>query len=128
MSALERRALQCCISLGALVPVIGGLSGAVFGAALMGEALSPSADSHFRYLSGLLMAIGLGFLSAVPNIERKTTVVRQLSAIVFAGGMFRAANLVGATAPSWVMYAATIMEVIVTPLLCLWQARVAKSA
>lgn len=50
----------------AIVPVVAGLWGVVH----------PLADSlgwgpsHGRYLSGLRLAIGLGFWSAIPDIER----------------------------------------------------------
>ena len=127
MSALERRALHCCVSLGALVPVVAGLGGGICGADLLGEASSPNGESHVRYLSGLLLAIGLGFWSTVPEIERKTMVFQLLSSIVFVGGIFRAAHLLSSAVPTWVMYGAAIMELFVTPLLCLWQSRVAKS-
>ena len=65
----ERRYLQRTVALLALVPVSAGLFGVVFGPALTGDRLSVSADSHFRYLSGLLLGIGILFWSTVPGIE-----------------------------------------------------------
>ena len=34
---------------------------------------SMAMNSHYNYLSGLLMGIGLGFWTTVPGIEGKTT-------------------------------------------------------
>ena len=121
----ERRALQACVVLGGFVPVSAGLYGALFGAALTGDVLSATGDSHMRYLSGLLLAIGLGFWSAVPRIEHMTGRARLLTAIVVIGGIFRVAGFFWGAAPSPGMVAAAFMEVVVTPLLCLWQARIA---
>ncbi len=56
----ERRALQRVVAVAGLVPVLGGLYGVLFGqAGLGGGAFDVSTDSHFRYLSGLLLGIGL---------------------------------------------------------------------
>jgi hypothetical protein len=49
------------------------LFGVLFGPTLTGEAnISVSGDSHYRYLSGLLLGIGLLFWSCIPGIEAKT--------------------------------------------------------
>ena len=125
---LERRALQACIVLGGFVPVSAGLYGALFGAALSGDAMSATGDSHVRYLSGLLLAIGLAFWSTVPRIEHQTKRARLLTAIVVTGGLFRVAGFFSGAGPSPGMLAAGAMEVVITPLLCLWQARIAARA
>ncbi len=122
----ERRVLQAAIAIGALLPVGAGLSGIVLGLDLTGEPGSVSTDSHFRYLSGLLLGIGLAFWSTVPAIERRTGRVRILTAIVFVGGLGRLLALATVGVPSAPMLAGLVMELGVTPLLCLWQARVAR--
>ncbi len=43
-------------------------------------------DSHFRYLSGLLLAIGIGFASTVPRIEAQGGRFWLLTGIVMVGG------------------------------------------
>ena len=60
---LERRLLQVAVALAGLVPVSAGALGAV-------DRLGLHAGSHGRYLSGLLLAIGLIFWWTVPAIER----------------------------------------------------------
>ena len=86
------------------------------------------ADSHFRYLSGLLLAIGLGFLSAVPRIERRSGRFRLLAGIVFVGGLGRLLSLASGGTPDASTVFALVMELIVAPALALWQWRVAQAA
>ena len=123
-SALEKRALQICVAVGASLPVGAGLWSVLFGPSIIGDnVVSVSTDSHFRYLSGLLLAIGLGFWSTVPAIETKTARFRLLTALVVAGGLARGLSLLVVGVPSGGMLSALAMELGVTPLLCLWQAR-----
>ncbi len=123
---LEKRALQLAVAIGGLVPVLAGGAGAVAGVAMIPHAAADAAlDSHYRYLSGLLLAIGLGFWSAVPGIERHGGRVRLLSALVVTGGLARGFGMLGGTAPGQSMQLALVMELVVTPLICLWQWRLA---
>jgi len=124
---LERRALQLAISLGGCVPVYAGALGAWRGAASLHVAAGASADSHIRYLSGLLLAIGLMFWGCVPTIERRGRIVRLLATLVVVGGLARLAGWLFVGDPG-AMRGALVMELGVTPLLCLWQARVARAA
>jgi Domain of unknown function (DUF4345) len=122
----ERRALQACVAIGALLPVSAGLAGAILGTRSVETAANVSADSHFRYLSGLLLAIGLAYWSTIPAIEAKTAQVRLLTLIVFVGGLGRLLGLVIMGAPSVGMIGGLVMELVVTPALCLWQSRIAR--
>jgi hypothetical protein len=91
--ARQRRMLQQVVGLVAVVPVAIGLYGILFGQSMTGDAVSISAESHFRYLSGLLFGIGLCFWSTVPGIEHKTGRFRLLTLIVVVGGLARLAGL-----------------------------------
>lgn len=122
----EKSLLQACVVLGAGIPLCTGGAGMIFGTSLLSDLQNISFDSHFRYLSGLLFAIGLGFLIAVPHIERRTAHVRLLTGIVFIGGLARLYAALAAGLPSTPMILALGMELIVTPLLCLWQSRIAR--
>ncbi len=115
---LERRALQVSIAIAALLPVGAGLWG-------IAHPVSPGAwdDNHHRYLSGLLLAIGLGYWSAMPEIEKKTARLRLLTALVVLGGVARLSGLLLGDVPTMPVAAALAMELLVAPLLCLWQAR-----
>ena len=123
---MSRRALQAMVALLGLVPVLAGLSGVVLGASMAGPSPgTPGLDSHFRYLSGLLLAIGLGFWSTVPSIERRTARFRLLTALVVAGGLGRLIGVLLDGLPPAPMLAGLGMELVVTPLLCAWQSRIA---
>ena len=121
---MERRCLQFAIVLAACVPIYGGLTGVVEGARAFGAWPGPAADSHMRYLSGLLLAIGLVYLGCVPAVERRSTVIRTLTALVLAGGLSRLAGLFLAGDPGSMRWTLA-MELGVAPALCLWQMRVA---
>lgn len=123
----SKRALQICVAIGSLVPISAGLAGAIYGPSLTDDVLSPDGVSHFRYLSGLLLAIGLGFWSTIPSIETKSERFLILTLIVLTGGIVRVAGLTVRPWPHGPMLFGAVMEVGVTPLLCLWQARLAAS-
>ena len=117
----EKRLLQGAMALAACVPVGGGLAGLIQGVA----AGPASLDSHYRYLSGLLLGIGLTFWSLIPRIETNGVLVRALTLIVVTGGLARLYAL-GMRGDPGLMRLALVMELAVTPALCLWQARVAR--
>ena len=123
--ARQRRMLQQVVGLVAVVPVAIGLYGILFGQSMTGDAVSISAESHFRYLSGLLFGIGLCFWSTVPGIEHKTGRFRLLTLIVVVGGLARLAGLGMTGLPSIFMLGGLVLELVVTPFLCLWQTRIA---
>ncbi|MBI3513682.1 MAG: DUF4345 family protein, partial [Proteobacteria bacterium] len=61
--------LQAAVGLGSLVPIAAGAAGVIGGIAGFGGS-SPDVDSHVRYLSGLLLGIGLAYAASVPDIAR----------------------------------------------------------
>ncbi len=122
---VERRVLQLAVALGGIVPVGAGGAGVVLGAGLTGDHVPGDLDSHVRYLSGLLLAIGLGFWSTIPAIETRAPRFRLLTLIVVAGGLARLGGVVARGWPGAPMLFGLAMECVVTPALCLWQARVA---
>jgi Domain of unknown function (DUF4345) len=121
--AYERRVLQAAVLIFACVPVLGGLAGVISGLGVV-QATSPdlvSSDSHVRYLSGLLLGIGLAFWSLVPRIERAGSVFSALTFLVAVGGLARLASVAASGLPSRIMLSALVMELAITPLLCVWQ-------
>ena len=121
--SIERRALQAVVAITAVIPVSGGLVGAIEGVRGQSAAL----DSHYRYLSGLLLGIGLLFWSLVPGIERRTWAFRALTFVVVVGGLARLYAYAQRGDPG-AMHWALVTELLITPALCLWQARVAAKA
>jgi hypothetical protein len=123
--ARERRLLQQAVAIIAMLALAAGLYGILFGQALTGDRVSISADSHFRFLSGLLFGIGGSFLSTIRAIETKTGRFRLLTALVMLGGTGRLIGLILTGIPSLLMLGGLFVELIVTPVLCLWQTRIA---
>jgi hypothetical protein len=124
----ERRALQAVVALACLVPFSVAIPSVLRGAVVLKGVVPPVAadlDSHFRYLSGIFLALGLGFASCIPGIERKGARFRLLGAMVVTGGLARALSWIDVGAPSTGHRLGLAMELGVVPLLMLWQHRVA---
>ena len=120
---------RIAVALGGIVPVSAGLAGVLVGPAMVGGlAGATDADSHLRYLSGLLLGIGLGFWSTIPDPLRHGGRFRLLTAIVVLGGLGRLLGLWLQGPPGAPMLAALGMELVVTPLLCLWHSRLVVAA
>jgi hypothetical protein len=125
---IERRLLQAAVVLGCVVPIMAGGFGVLRGLAMLDIAAAAPADAHYRYLSGLLLGIGLGFLGMVPRIEARGGRFRLLAAIVVVGGLGRLLSLLLDGMPDASTLFALAMELVVTPMLALWQWRVAALA
>lgn len=127
---LERRLLQVAIAIGCLSPMIFGLEGIVRGPAMLHgvAADSVAADllSHYRYLSGLFFGLGLMLLSCLPRIEARTERFRWAVAAIVCGGLARLLGLALGDQPGAAHQAALGAELVLTPLLALWQTRVAR--
>jgi hypothetical protein len=125
----EKRLLQAATALACLVPLSMGVQSVVGSAAVLkgvSEPLPIDLDSHFRYLSGLLLGAGLVFLVCIPRIERHRSVFLALGAIILVGGLARLLSLVELGWPGPGHRFGLVMELIVVPLIVLWQGRVAR--
>jgi hypothetical protein len=123
---LEKRLLQIVVGIACLVPIAAGGVGIALGPEWLG-APYPAAvdlDSHFRYLSGILLAIGFAFAGCIPDIEEKGLPFRMLGLLVVAGGLARLISMIASGLPSGPHLFGLGMELIVVPLLITWQARV----
>ena len=128
-AAIERRLLQAVVALACIVPLTAGTLGVVRGVAFIkGAPALPDLDSHFRYLSGIFLTLGLAFASCIPAIERTGPRFRLLGAMVIAGGLARLLSwiIIGPPGPGHRFGLA--MELGVVPLLMLWQARVERKS
>jgi len=119
----ERRLLQSTVAALALAPILAGAAGVLFGLGVFGAHadLPLGADSHVRYLSGLILAIGLGFWTTVPRIEAQGPHFRILTGVVLIGGLARLYALARYGVPPRPMLAALAVELAVTPSLAIWR-------
>jgi hypothetical protein len=125
----ERRLLQAAVALGCLSPLYFGLKGMIVGPAMLGAEPGPGAAdlaSHYRYLSGLFFGLGLVLASCVARIEARGTRLRWAAAAIVIGGLARLGGIAMGDAPSPAHQVALAAELGLTPLLVLWQARVAR--
>ena len=128
--SFERRLFQITVLVATIVPIAAGGRGALIGPAMIhgGLPAPPDLDSHFRYLSGLLLGIGLAFAWAVPRVERHVGLFRALGLIVILGGLARLLGAIEEGAPGTAHRFALVMELIVVPALLLWLGRIERIA
>lgn len=119
----ERRLLQSVVGFLALIPILAGLAGVMYGLRVFDvhAGVSHDGDSQLRYLSGLLLAVGLGFWSTVPRIEAQGARFRLLTALVLIGGLARLYALALSGLPAAVMLGGLAIELLVTPGLAIWR-------
>jgi hypothetical protein len=125
---IEKRLLQIVVAFACLVPLsVGGWS-ILHGPAFLGHApvIPTDLDSHFRYISGIFFGVGLAFATCIPGIEDKGPRFRLLGALVVGGGLSRIVSLLAVGAPSKGHVFGFTMELLVVPLLTLWQYRFAR--
>ena len=79
-------------------------------------------DSHFRYMSGIFFGVGIAFASCVPAIETKGARLRMLAGFVVLGGLARLVSVMQLGLPGSGHQFGLVMELVVTPLLAMWQA------
>jgi peptidoglycan/LPS O-acetylase OafA/YrhL len=79
--------------------------------------LPVGAASHARYLSGLLLGLGLASLWCAARLGERRGAFAVLCLVVIAGGVARAAGLALDGPPPWEHVAALAMELGVVPAL-----------
>ena len=124
----EKRLLQAALVLGgafSLFVALGSVSGGV-GFIARDAAANVDLDSHFRYLSGIFLGVLIALYSCVPGIERRGPRLRLLGGLIVCGGLARLAGAAAMGLPGIGHRYGLVMELIVTPLILLWQMRVAR--
>jgi hypothetical protein len=126
---IGRRALQLVVAIACILPLWVGGTGIVRGPAAFGHPgqVPIDLDSHFRYISGIFFATGIGFLSCIPAIERRGARFRLLGMMIVVGGLARGLSWLAVGAPSTGHQLGLVMETVVVPLLMLWQWRLARA-
>jgi Domain of unknown function (DUF4345) len=125
---MERKLLQFAFALAGLALVVFGLAGVLFGANFMDLSGNVVMDSYFRFLKGMLLAIGLIYWSSVPDIERHGERIAIVTFILVLGAVPRLIAVIGHGVPTIGILVGLTGELIVAPLLWLWQRQVARAA
>ncbi len=95
---MNRRALQACLVILGLVPIITGVLG-LMGVddplyASLGLPRDTLLDSNMRFYSGVWFALGLTVLWTVRSLEKHVALYRVLWAMIFVGGLGRLFSIV----------------------------------
>lgn len=125
---MSRRLLQLSLLILSLSPLGFGTMGMVRGAEWLGSGASANLDSHFRYLSGIFFGLGLALLTCIPRIEAMTVRFRWIAALVFIGGLARLGGMLADGLPSRGHVIGLGLELVVTPLMVVWQSRLRTDA
>lgn len=123
--AAERLALQIVVGILCLSPLGFGGLGMLMGGDAFGGIAATGPDSHFRYLSGIFFGVGVMAASCVPRIERHRERFSWVVLFVVIGGLARLLGFVTHGVPEGGQYYAVFVELVLTPLIGLWQRRVA---
>ena len=125
---MERKLLQIIVALAGLAAVGFGLAGVLFGTTFMGLSNDVVIDSNVRFLKGMTLVIGLIYWSAIPNIERHGERISLVTFILVGGAMARLLAVVSHGVPTMGILFGLAGQLIVVPLLWLWQRHVASVA
>lgn len=125
---MERKLLQIALALAGLVLVGFGFAGVLVGANFMDLSGNVAMDSYIRFLKGMLLAIGLIYWSAIPAIERHGERMALVTFILVLGAVPRLMAVIAHGVPTIGIMISLVGELIVAPLLWLWQRRVAGAA
>lgn len=124
----EKRLLQAVLIAGGAFSLFVAVASVVHGT----TAIAPRApvpiglDSHFRYLSGIFLGALVAMYSCVPDIERKGPRLRLIGGLIVCGGVARLIGVAAMGLPGVGHRYGLVMELVVTPLILLWQTRLAR--
>ena len=125
--AAEKRVWQVMLALVMILPFTAAIAGVVEGPAFLGRppVIPTDLDSHFRYVSGIFLAMLVFYVSCIPAMEHKTQRLRLLGALTVAGGLARLYSLASVGVPSIGHQVGLCIELGIAPAMILWQARIA---
>jgi len=119
--------LQIILGVMALIPLTRGLPGALRG---LPETLSktdgfPQLDSDARFWATIWTTMGCSCYLMIPHIESHSLMFRTLMAAIFLGGISRLLSLrkYRYAVQIWLVVP-LIAELIIAPLLAIWQIRI----
>jgi Domain of unknown function (DUF4345) len=125
---MERKLLQIAFGFAGLALVGFGFAGIFFGANFLDLSGNVVMDSYIRFLKGMLLAIGLVYWSSIADIERHGERIALVTFILVLGAVPRLMAVIGHGVPTIGIMISLAGELIVAPLLWLWQRRIGRAA
>ena len=122
-TVLERRLLQITLAIVGLVAMLFGLTGLLFGTSLSGVNLGVTMEGYVRFIKGVLIAAGLIYWSAIPQIEKRGERIAVVTFILVFGAIGRLLAVVGHGFPTVGLVLSLAGELIVVPVIWLWHRR-----
>ncbi|MFN3225615.1 MAG: DUF4345 domain-containing protein [Hyphomicrobiales bacterium] len=123
-------AFRITVAVLALIPISAGAAGVVYGLSFPGFDVSvanPDSQSHFRFLSGIFLAMGLAYWSVALEIGNWLQRFQLLATVTFIGGLARLVSLASDSAPSIGHQIGLGMELIAVPLFLFWSVHLRRS-
>jgi hypothetical protein len=124
------RSLRAVLTVGGAIVVATGIFGLATGAGgIPGDNVaSASVESELRFLYVFWIAYGLALIRVAPRAVTETWAVRALALILFVAGVGRAVAWLDVGRPDGLFIALMAVELVVPPLLVVWQARLAAAS
>jgi hypothetical protein len=123
---LERTLLQIALAIAGLVAILFGLTGVLFGTSLAGVTVSVTLEGYVRFIKGVLIAAGLIYWSAIPQVEKRGERIAVVTFILMFGAAGRLLAVIGHGFPTVGLLISLIGELIVVPAIWLWHRRLVR--
>jgi hypothetical protein len=123
---LERKLLQITMAIVGLVAILFGVTGVFFGTSLSGVQLGVTMEGYVRFIKGVLIAAGLIYWSAIPQVEKRGERIGVVTFILVFGAIGRLLAVVGHGFPTVGLMVSLVGELIVVPAIWLWHRRFAR--
>lgn len=131
-SSTERTAVIATVGVLGVVPVATGLLGVIGGPARVpggatddpNATVTASLDSEYRFVNLFWLAAGILLWFTLRQPEKRADVTRALLGLAALGGLPRLLSLARTGAPHPVFRAATVLELVIVPLVIVWHRRV----
>jgi hypothetical protein len=122
-----KRGLQLTLAVLSMIPILVGVTGIVLGTSrwLPANMIAPEFDSHYRYIAGYYISLGMLGLWIIPSIEKHRSLFRIVCASVFMGGIGRVVSISQVGLPGSMALFFTAFE-LCFPLLLFWQAKLSR--
>ena len=127
---MARRSLRLTILVLAAIAVTTGTISALFGTDVIagGDATSKSVESELRFYAVWYLGAGVFLASLAPRIEQRGAALRGVCLVLFLGGIGRVLAIAGSGWPHPLYVGLMALELLLPPVLVLWQARVARAS
>ncbi|MEN9518615.1 MAG: hypothetical protein RLZZ381_1203 [Cyanobacteriota bacterium] len=122
-----KKGLQFILAILSMIPILIGLLGITQGTTrwLPAGSITPDFDTHYRYITGYYLSLGMLGFWMIPKIEQHTGLFRIICASVFMGGVGRVFSIIQVGMPNLLALMFTGLE-LCFPLLLLWQAKISR--